>query len=287
MNLIEDLFLAGVLGDLATRTLDLGDDDRAVFGNFRDRETEAGEIGNILLAGFGVITAGDLTAAFQQVADGRALADLVPIVLRPAELMDLRGQEHRRIGNAAGDDDIRTIGKCLDHGGGTHIGVGGDEHAGHAGSRSAGFKNLGVADLEGFDDIVAGDGCNLELAEAQAGGNLANLGSAGLRICRAHIGDDLDAVLLADRQNGFETFDQQRVITLGRVIQLGVLGDRDGTLCQAFENEVVDVAFFGEFHRRLDAIAGISGSGSDANSTHYYNSLFQIRWARLIRTGMG
>jgi hypothetical protein len=47
-----------------------------------------------------------------------------------------------------------------------------------------------------------------------------------------------------------------------------LLRQRDRAFTEAFEHEVLDVAFFGEFDRRLDAIARIAGPGSYSNGSH-------------------
>ena len=106
VHLVEQLLLAGLRRHRAAGAFDLGDDETAVFTDLADGKAEPREIGNILVAGIGKIAAGDLAGAFQQMPGDGALPEQIPVVHRPAEGMDHRRQEQRRIGRAAGDDDI-------------------------------------------------------------------------------------------------------------------------------------------------------------------------------------
>ena len=69
---------------------DLGDDGRAVLADLGHREAQPGQVGHVLAAGIGEVAAGDLAGALEQVADDRALPEPVPVVQRPAELVDER-----------------------------------------------------------------------------------------------------------------------------------------------------------------------------------------------------
>ena len=73
MDLIEQLLLHTVpRRHRAARTCDLGDDELSVFANLSNRETEPGDIGDVLHSWIGEIAAGDLAPALEQVADQRA-----------------------------------------------------------------------------------------------------------------------------------------------------------------------------------------------------------------------
>jgi hypothetical protein len=48
------------------------------------------------------------------------------------------------------------------------------------------------------------------------------------------------------------------------VAHLRLLGDGDGALGQAFEDQVIEGALLGEFDGRLDAVAGVTGAAAYA-----------------------
>ena len=89
-----------------------------------------------------------------------------------------------------------------------------------------------------------------------------------MRIGRAHIGDDLDALGGADRQHRAHPLFQQRIVAAVGIFHPRLLRQRDGALAEAFEHQIVDVALLGEFDRGLDAVAGIAGAGSYSNGSH-------------------
>ena len=90
----------------------------------------------------------------------------------------------------------------------------------------------------------------------------------GDRIGRAHIGDDLDALGGANRQHRAHPLFQQRIVTAFGIFHARLLRQRHRALAQAFEHQILQVAFFGELNRRLDAIAGIAGAGPYSNGSH-------------------
>ncbi len=83
------------------------------------------QIRHVDAAGAGEKAAADLRGAFEQVADEDALAEARPVVGAPAEAVHQRRQ--RRVGDAAGDDDIGAGGKRRQQRIGTEVGVGRDE----------------------------------------------------------------------------------------------------------------------------------------------------------------
>ena len=64
-----------------------------------------------------------------------------------------------------------------------------------------------------------------------------------------------DALAAAGGQHGPHPLVQQRVVAGGRILQLGALRQRDRALGQAFEDQVVDPALFGQLDGGLDAVA--------------------------------
>ena len=169
MDLVQQLLLDGPRRHRAARACDLGDDELAVLAHLADREAEPGEIGDVLCSGIGEIAAGDLAGAFEQVADQRAPAEHRPVVHRPAEFDDQRRHEDRGVRRAAGDDDVRAAFQRLDDRGDADIGVGGNDAVAHRGDRLAVVERHVVVVKVG-EDVVAGDGGDLEPLEARARG---------------------------------------------------------------------------------------------------------------------
>ena len=71
-------------------------------------KAEVPRLGHVLEAGIAEVAAGHLRAALHQVADAAALSEQSVVERIPAELVDHRRDEDRRIGDAAGDDDLRA-----------------------------------------------------------------------------------------------------------------------------------------------------------------------------------
>ena len=98
--------------------------------------------------------------------------------------------------------------------------------------------------------------------------DLGGLARRGFRIGRAHIGDDLDAFGGAERQHRAHPLFQQRIVAAFRILHPRLLRQRHRALAETFEHQILDIAFFGEFDRGLDAIARIAGAGSYSNGSH-------------------
>ena len=112
--------------------------------------------------------------------------------------------------------------------------------------------------LAGLKHVVADDGCDLQGTKSQRPRHARGFACRGERIGRAHIGDDLDAFGGTDRQHRAHPLFEQRIVAGFRILHARLLGERNGTLAQAFEHEILNVALFGEFQRGLDAIARIA-----------------------------
>ena len=88
--------------------------------------------------------------------------------------------------------------------------------------------------------------------------DLGGLLRGGLRIGRAHIGDDLDALGGAERQHRAHPLFQQRIVAALGIFHPRLLRQRHRALAQAFEHEIIDLALLGELDRGLDAVARIA-----------------------------
>ena len=227
------------------------------------------------LAGLGEVTAGDLTAALQQMAHDGALAQLVPVLQRPAKLMDHRSHEDGGVGHTAGNDHIGALLQGLQDSLYAHIGVGGDDLTGELGQGLVGLPHFGVHVLvDDGQQVVAGDAGDLHAGQAVPAGNLHALLGSGLGIGRAHVGDELHLVLPAQGKGLLHAVLQKTVVSLGRVLQLGLLPDGDGALGQALVADVVQVALFDQLQRGLQPVAGIAGPAADADGFHHAMTSF-------------
>jgi hypothetical protein len=66
-------------------------------------------------------------------------------------------------------------------------------------------------------------------------------------------------------------FFQQGIVTAFRVPHTRLLRQRHGAFTQTFEYQIVNVAFFGELDRGLDAIARIACAGTYTNGAHHFS----------------
>ena len=133
--------------------------------------------------------------------------------------------------------------------------------------RAVEFHDREIAVLAGVEHVVADHGGDLQRRQAQRLRDLGGLARGGDRIGRAHIGDDLDAFGGAERQHRAHPLLQQRIVTAVGIFHPRLLRQRHRALAEAFEHQILQVAFFGELNRRLDAIAGIAGAGPYSNGS--------------------
>ena len=73
---------------------------------------------------------------------------------------------------------------------------------------------------------------------------------------------------MAERKDRAQTLRQERVVAARRIPELGLLGQGDGALGQALEDEVLEIALLGELDGRLDPVAGIACAGADPDLSH-------------------
>ena len=154
---------------------------------------------------------------------------------------------------------------------GAEIGIGRQQPVAELLDRAVEFHDREIAVLAGIEHVVADDGRDLQRRQSERFGDLGGLARGGFRIGRAHIGDDLDALGGADRQHRAHPLLQQRIVAALGIFHPRLLRQRHGALAQAFEHQILDVAFFGEFERGLDAIARIARAGSDPDGSHHFS----------------
>ena len=68
---------------------------------------------------------------------------------------------------------------------------------------------------------------------------------------------------------------QQAVISLGGVLQLGLLADGDGALRQALIADVIQLALLDELQGGLQAVAGVARAAADADGFHGITSFLK------------
>ncbi len=265
VHLVEQLLGDGVAVDPATGAGWLADGATAVGAQVGNGIAEVGEAGHVLEAGVGEIAAGDLGAAFQQVAGHGGAGQPVPVVQCPAEVGQGRPQGERGVGHAAGDHDVGAGAQGLGDGGRTDVGVGADH--GPSAQRLAHLGHQRVAPT-GSGHVVAFDDGHARARQAQFAGQGMDAPRRRARVGRAHVADDAHAVPQAAREHRRQQLVQQRLVALLRVVAPRQLGQRQGALGQSFEDQAGRGAAADQFidHRAggVGPVAGEAGGGTDA-----------------------
>ena len=130
-----------------------------------------------------IVAAGRLDAAFDDVARGHRAGETVVIVAGPAEVRGGRPDDHRRVGDPAGDDDVGAAVEAVDDAPRAEVGVGG-QRSGRAEPEFGGPRHQVVA-LDVGDVGV----------EAEPFGQRAHRGGQAGRVEPAGVGDDPHAVV--------------------------------------------------------------------------------------------
>ena len=102
----------------------LAERDPAIRRHVDEREAEPRQVVDVLHAGIGEASAGQLSGAFQHVPGQRPGGELVPIVVGPAERVQHRAEEQRRVSDPPGDHHLRAGIERPGHDVGAEIGVG-------------------------------------------------------------------------------------------------------------------------------------------------------------------
>jgi hypothetical protein len=104
-------------------------------------------------------------------------------------------------------------------------------------------------------NVVPQDDSDSEPLEAQVRSYLPYDATRYDWIGPPHVGDDLDTLAVAERQYGSHTGLQPRVVAFARILKFGQVGKGHSPLCQTFEDQIVEVATFGQFYGWLKAIS--------------------------------
>ena len=147
---------------------------------------------HVLVAGIGEVAARQLGAALEQVAGERPGGEARPVVGGPAELVDQRPEDERRIGTAPEDHDLGTARERLGDRIRTEIDVRRDDRL--VRDRDAlddrPRPDLGVVDVG--QQVVALDDGDAEVGQAELVGEAEHHVRRGARVGRAEVGDDPD-----------------------------------------------------------------------------------------------
>ena len=267
-DFVEKLLLHRHQVDDAAAVLGLGDHEAPVSFDLDKGKAELGEARHVLDARIGVVAAGDLAAALEQVPHHRAGGKAVPVARIPAECVHGGREKQRGIGDAPGKDDVGTGfqrgQQCL----GAEIGIGRDE-PGVIGDASAGLQDA-VVRLEQSKHVVAGHRRHLE-RDAAALCDRQHGCRAGHGVGRAHVGKQTHALPLRHRQQALHASRKERVVAVVRILQLAQLRQRDGALGEALEAEVGEPGTLGEHHRRLEPVARESGPRTDTDHANSFS----------------
>jgi hypothetical protein len=239
----------------------LGDDEAAVSAALGDRKAHVVPAGHALPVG--VVAAGGLRAAFDQVPGQAALRELVEVVGRPAEVRDQRRQRHRAVHAAAGDDDVGARGKRRRDRERAEVGVGA-HHLGR--ERRAGEHLLRAGRAQRLDlrhQVVAEHRGDLQLHALGLGCGDQGF-AAGRGVDPAGVGDDADAARLELLHQRLDGADEIGRVAQARILGLGADQQRHRDLGQVVEDEHVDVAVLDELGGRELAVAPETGGAADA-----------------------
>ncbi len=225
---------------------------------------------HVLEPGIGEIAAGDLRAAFQQMAGHGAAAELHPVVERPAEGVDERPERQRRIGHAAGDHDLCALTQCFDDGTGAEIGVGGDQQLLVRQVVATGAQHL---EAGGIQHVVTGDHADLGACFGARPGLRGEFRDHLRRrrwIGRTEIADDGNVAVDTIFQDRCKQRFELRLIAGRGILTAAQLCGGQCTLTQGLEDE--GGAFAGspqgthDRKRRVEPVARIAGSRADQHA---------------------
>ncbi len=215
-------------------------------------EGEAGSA-DVVLAEEGVVAAGRLGPALQDVAGDDRARERVEVVAGPAEVRGGRAGDQRGVGDPAGDDHVRAGPQALGDAGAAEVGVGG-EHA---------LAPRAVAGPAVGEQVVAGDVRDAG-GHAEAVGELGDpLGEAG-GVEPAGVGDDSDPVVHGQAQPLLELGEERPGVPPGRVLQPVPAEDQHRQLGEVVPRQHVQGTAGEHLAQGVEAVAVEAGGVADA-----------------------
>ena len=173
-----------------------------------ERKSERRHAGNVLAPGVREVAAAQLPRALEQMADHRAAREAVDVTGCPAVLVHERRHEQRRIGDAAGDDDVGAAGERRQHRLRAEIGVG--RHDGSVVRQRKARLHGGRIEIERIEYVVPGHGSDLD-GNAHALRDRDDRVAPRQRIGGAQIADEADSLPGEHRQQRLDAFGQPRI----------------------------------------------------------------------------
>ena len=223
-DLVHQLRGDGVDRDGAAGAVVLGDHAGAVGRHLGDREAERGA--HVDLGEAGEVAAGGLGAALDDVPGHDGAGQRVEVVASPAVVRDRRPDDHRRVGDPAGDHDVGPAVQGLGDAEGAEVRVGGED----------------VAELEllgPLAQVVALDVRHHDV-DALLGRDLAELLRQPGRVEAAGVGDDLDALLLGEGEAVGHLPHERLGVAGRRVLHPVAAEDEHGELGEVVAGQVVE-----------------------------------------------
>jgi hypothetical protein len=242
----------------------LGDQAVAVGADGGDGVAQARQAGHVLQPGVGVIAAGDLGAAFEQVAGHRGARQALPVVGRPAEMRQRGADGQRRVGHAAGHHDLRAGAQRVGNGLRAQVGVGADDRA--PGQRAARLRQQGRTVVRA-GHVVAVDHRDARPRQAQFTRQCVDAPGRAVRVGGAEVADDADAVLQAGAQHRRQHRVQQGLVAGLGVLPARQLRQRQRAFGQRLEDQHRGPLCGGQRRhhgrRGVGAVAGKAGGAAD------------------------
>ena len=183
-------------------------DAGAVLGDLREREADVGQPRH--LAEEGVVAAGRVGAALQDVPGDDGAGEAVPVVARPAVVPRRGPADERGVGGAPGYDDVGAAVQGRRDAPAAEVGVGR-----HGWPRRGGVSSP-TRSRTSSPDTAATDGLQAEPLGQGADGI-----GAPARVEPARVDDDLDALLEREAEAVLELAEEGRREALGRVLRAG------------------------------------------------------------------
>jgi hypothetical protein len=180
-----------------------------------------------------------------------------------------RREEERRIRDAPSDDDVGAGGERLDDRLGAEVRIRRQHAVAEIRERASGFVDRQVASLYVVVHIVANDCRNLEPVQTQLSRDVAHQLRRGHRVRGAGVRDHLYAALCTRAEHRAHARREQRIITELWIAPKLLLRERNRTLGETLEHEIVERPVLGQLHRGLDAVARVAGTTTDPDGSHF------------------
>ena len=200
--------------------------------------------------------------------DDRGHTEPLPVVERPAELVDQRSEVERDVGDPSADDDVGAAVERLDD----PLAAGVDRRMGQpvadgvqlgAGvevpERDAVLREVVDAILE----IVAEDNRDTETGKAELVGERTDGSGGGSRVRSSGVGDDPYALVDAGLEGALHQIEDVAGVAAVRVGGALLGEDRHRQLGQVVAAEVVDIAALDHLDGRADAVAPEGHAGAE------------------------